>query len=343
MTVNQSNRYETMCQWAEQVLGSSTATSDISLLSGDASFRRYFRVVPEQGARVLVDADPQHEDNQAFVQIARAIQATGVAVPEVFAADFESGFLLLSDFGDQLLLPALQADTVDGLYGAAIETLIQMQKTQCDLPAYDADRLRAEMALFDQWFLTFLRIEPHFDLSGLYQTLIDSALAQPTVFVHRDYHSRNLMILPNQTLGVLDFQDAVIGPVTYDLVSLLRDCYISWPASVVDSFIKQYHRLSESEVDLPTFQRWFDWMGLQRHLKCVGIFTRLNCRDGKPGYMADIPRVLEYILQVAQKYPEFSELHTFILTIQDQFKQYESNATRRGTWQPIEATDRHNA
>lgn len=344
MTVNQTNRYEAMCQWAQRTLGSSVATSDISLISGDASFRRYFRLQSGHGARVLVDADPQHEDNEAFVKIAKAVKATGVVVPEVYSVDFEHGFLLLSDLGDALLLPALNANSVESLYTAAVETLLRMQTTQCDLPRYDATKLFAEMALFDEWFLSkLLNVEFDFDLQSVYRKLVDSALEQPSVFVHRDYHSRNLMMLDNNAMGVLDFQDAVHGPITYDLVSLLRDCYIDWPQAMVDSFVQQYHRLSVCDVDLQTFQRWFDWMGLQRHLKCVGIFSRLNLRDGKLGYMADIPRVLNYIAKVAQKYPELFEFHSFILTIQDHFTQYESNATCRGSWQPIEATDRHNA
>lgn len=306
--------------WAEDTLKCPVV---ISPVSGDASFRRYFRVTPKDQTSsstewIAMDAPPDKEDCRPFVEIARQLEAKLVHVPHIEALDLEQGFMLLEDMGDIQLLNVLNPDAPDLAaaeqhYGDALRALLHIQ-THVDgqhLPAYDRELLSREMDLFNDWFLTqHLGIQldsgesKHLQLC--YNALIASALEQPKVFVHRDYHSRNLMVVDNNSPGIIDFQDAVYGPLSYDLVSLLRDCYITWPADRQQQWLTQYHQdaldngLCSCELD--TFTRWFDFMGVQRHLKAVGIFARLNYRDGKPAYLADIPRTLAYIDQVCQRY-----------------------------------------
>ena len=271
-----------------------------------------------------VDAPPELEDNPRFVRIAQLFRDAGVRAPRVLAQDFEQGFMLLDDLGDDLYLDSLlvaQQDhnlaLADELYRGAIDTLIDVQ-TGIDkkrLDPYDRNRLHQELALFDQWFCAALL---NLDLSGAeqqliadtYRTLEDEALAQPAVAVHRDYHSRNLMII-NPGPGVIDFQDAVAGPFTYDLVSLLRDCYIRWPDEQVLAWARYYHQQALARGIIPGLefsrvQRDMDLMGLQRHLKVMGIFSRLSLRDKKPRYLADIPLVIDYFLDVAAAHPELT-------------------------------------
>ncbi|HEX4869181.1 MAG TPA: phosphotransferase [Moraxellaceae bacterium] len=283
----------------------------LATVSGDASFRRYFRLPLADGALIAVDAPPDKENSRPFVAIARALRAHGVHVPEVVAADFDLGFMLLEDFGDVLLRPRLDAATVDDLYGRAMDTLLHL--LGCDevpgyaLPPYDRQRLTDEMALIRDWFIArylglALTTEQQATLANAFALIAADCVAQPQVFVHRDYHSRNLMLLANGDIGVIDFQDAVTGPVTYDLVSLLRDAYVTWPEADVTRWARQFAQLLRRErrlgadVDDATFLRWFDWMGAQRHLKVVGIFARLSLRDGKHGYLEDIPVVYDYLL-----------------------------------------------
>ncbi len=293
--------------------------------SDDASFRRYFRVWPQTGPSLIaMDAPPEHEDTRPFIQIAQAFAQVGIHVPFIHHQDLEQGFLLLSDLGQRPYLDELDSDSVDRLYGDALSALATIQACgpREELPVYDGARLADEMRLFDRWLVQdylglALDENEQIMLSQTYQQLIDSALAQPQVCVHRDYHSRNLMRTePNP--GIIDFQDAVLGPVTYDLVSLLKDCYIAWPREQVKEWVMGYFELGlhsgilriEHETD---FLRWFDLMGVQRHLKAAGIFARLKLRDGKPGYIKDIPRTLGYILEIAPEYPaELVELAALI-------------------------------
>jgi N-acetylmuramate 1-kinase len=305
---------------------------DASLVavSGDASFRRYFRTVALSSGRTLiaVDAPADKEDSRPFVAIACAWLAAGVHVPEVLAADFELGFMLLSDLGDDLYLPQLETHA-DTLYQAAMGELVQIQQSAAphdyELPAYDAEKLKQEMQLCPDWFFTQLLglelgAEEKERLDHVFGKLIDSALEQPQVCVHRDYHSRNLMTLASGHVGVLDFQDAVVGPITYDLVSLLRDCYISWSDANEEKWLGDYLQLAlmsnlwqQNEVpSFDTFKRWFDWMGMQRHIKCVGIFSRLYLRDGKAGYLQDIPRTFAYLKKVCEQYSEFTEFNGWL-------------------------------
>lgn len=292
--------------------------------SSDASFRRYFRVV-FQGSRgeqswIVMDAPPEKEDCRPFIAVSSQLAQLGLNVPRVVEQDLELGFLLLSDLGSTTYLSALTPSSVEGLYLDALNALVKLQ-TQGDarlLPGYDAQLLGQEMSLFTDWLG-----QCHCDLSmstleqqAWLQTqnrLIDSALAQPQVYVHRDYHSRNLMVTAQHNPGILDFQDAVQGPLTYDAVSLLRDCYISWPAEQVDEWQRAYFlmlcqagRLSRAEWR--SFVQAMDWMGIQRHLKAAGIFARLYHRDAKAGYLKDIPTTLNYIIQVGSGYPEMQSL-----------------------------------
>ncbi|MCF6354815.1 MAG: phosphotransferase [Candidatus Polarisedimenticolaceae bacterium] len=291
--------------------------------SGDASFRRYFRVMLSDKSYIAMDAPPDKEDCRPFVAIARQLKAVGLNVPSIHAENLEQGFLLLDDFGSTLYLDILNPGNADQLYADAIVSLVQLQSKMptAALPPYNRVLLMQEMELFREWLLQkhlglSLTDNDHALLTQAFELLANSALEQPQVAVHRDYHSRNLMLTdPNP--GILDFQDAVNGPVTYDLVSLLRDCYIQWPAGQVETWAMIYFKqavksgvlLSEYEEKFP---QWFDLMGVQRHLKAAGIFTRLHCRDGKSGYLKDIPRTLGYIVKLAPRYARLQGLAEFI-------------------------------
>ena len=309
----------------------------LSEVSGDASFRRYYRFAHKNSSFIAVDAPPEHENSRAFVQIAGAYVGQNVLVPHILRADYELGFMCLSDLGDTLLLDklkALQHDTsaVIEYYQQALDILPNIAKVvelrQMELPNYDRAFLKRELALFDTWFLqTHLNIAlSEFEQRQLEQTfehLITSALVQPRVGVHRDFHARNLMLTDDGKLAVIDFQDAVIGPITYDAVSLLRDCYIRWPDEMVYQLLGYYkrqmgkHFTELNHIDEDEFKCWFDWMGLQRHIKVCGIFSRLYHRDHKASYLDDLPRVVDYLAQVAERY---SELDSFAQLINEKIK-----------------------
>ncbi len=313
-------RLELLTHWLHKVLGEPACRLEPA--SGDASFRRYFRVHHNDRTLIAMDAPPDREDCRPFMQVAEILLALGLHVPQILARDLQQGFLLLSDLGTRLYLPELDEASVERLYSDALGALTTLQARgprNDELPPYDHALLRREMQLFPDWYLEkhlgmTLSAAQHAVLDDSFEQLARVALEQPRVCVHRDYHSRNLMITPHNNPGILDFQDAVIGPVTYDLVSLLRDAYIAWPRARVEGWVLGYHELAlhsgilqhENEAG---FLRWFDLMGVQRHLKVVGIFARLNHRDGKPGYLNDIPRVLDYVLNVAQRYNELTGLN----------------------------------
>lgn len=290
--------------------------------SSDASFRRYFRVKHADGCHVVMDAPPDRENIAPFIRNAALLQTAGLHVPAIYRQNLEQGFLLLEDLGSQSFLDTLKPDNADALYRSALESLFKLQQavdpSRGGLPAYDRALLSRELAIFYEWFLDKRLgiVIPSALGQTLDDCLIDSALQQPQVCVHRDYHSRNLMVLDQDSPGVIDFQDAVIGPVTYDVVSLLRDCYIRWPArQVLDWLELYYQRLLAAgtlNCDFRQFKRWFDLMGLQRHLKAIGIFSRLQFRDGKPGYLADIPRTMSYVVDVCGRYPELAEFNGFL-------------------------------
>ncbi len=300
------------------------STESLRPASNDASFRRYFRIDsghPQHRTLIAMDAPPPMEDCTPFVQVARLFSATGLRVPQVLEADLAQGFLLLSDLGEQTFLDVLDDSNANALHAEASEALVKLQQASRDsvLPPYDRTLLLRELMLFPEWYVEKHKGHRLSDadravLEAAFETLIASALAQPQVFVHRDYHSRNLMHLPGSgTPGVLDFQDAVQGPITYDLVSLLRDAYVSWPEErELDWAIRHWQRARAAglpvDADFGEFYRAFEWMGLQRHLKVLGIFARLYHRDGKDRYLADLPRVLAYTGRTASRYTAFTPL-----------------------------------
>ena len=314
------NREQNLNNWAKTILASQgvKVSSDFCVIaaSDDASFRRYFRGETEMGSFIFVDAPPEREDCQTFEKISELLVDIGINAPRVYQADFAEGFMMLTDLGNQLYLDVLKSHDVEligRLYAEAFSVLRKMAHISCaELPRYDEIRLQEEMNLFPGWFLTqqlslSLSENENQMLEKVFGFLIESAIEQPQVFVHRDYHSRNLMVVTGDNPGVIDFQDAVSGPVTYDLVSLLKDCYWRFPRNQVVDWVETYRQDSSLDVGAEEFLRWFDLMGLQRHLKCVGIFSRLNLRDGKPDYLKDIPLVIEYILEVCDIYIEGAE------------------------------------
>ena len=312
--------------WALSQLpaGGVDASPALQLVAGDASNRRYFRLELGSGRYIVAQAPPETENNEAFLSVRELLADIGVRVPEVLGADLARGYLLLEDLGDQMLLPLLNATTVDRFYCQARAILLQLAVpagAARDLPAYDETLLREELGRFGTWFVVALlgyspNVQEQNLIEALTEQLVASAMEQPVALVHRDFHSRNLMPQPDGQLAVIDFQDAVHGPVTYDLVSLLRDCYIRWPAQRVDRWALEHRdQLCDRgllvEVEDALFLRWFDWMGLQRHIKVLGTFARLYLRDGKPGYLEDLPLVIHYVRQILEKYaddePAFAE------------------------------------
>lgn len=325
MMADTDTRPEQLRHWVQQQ--PAFAGAALTPVSGDASFRRYYRATrPDGKTAIIMDAPPSHEDCGPFVSIARFWRQQGISTPEVLAEDLSQGFLLLEDFGDRLMLGCLDATSADRLYDQALAELLDIQRLPPDpthpLPSYDAALLDREMALFRDWLLTRLL---GLTLSNPQKSLLDttfaflreSALCQPEVIVHRDYHSRNLLILPGRSRpGVIDFQDAVIGPVTYDVVSLLKDCYIEWPAGRRNRWLEDYRLRSQKaglhNADPDTFRQWFELMGMQRHLKASGIFSRLSLRDNKHGYLADIPRTVNYLVEASARQPALRHFTTFL-------------------------------
>ena len=300
--------------------------------SADASFRRYFRVRtahPDHPTAIVMDAPPAHEDCRPFIHVAALFGDAGVTVPTVLAQDLEQGFLLLADLGSQTYLSKLDDSTAPGLYGDAAAALVKLQAATRagELPAYDRALLQRELDLFPEWYVArhlgvTLTDAQQADLREVMDAIIANNLAQPQVYVHRDYHSRNLMVMSDgANPGVLDFQDAVIGPITYDAVSLWRDAYIEWEEEQqLDWLIRYWERARTAglpvNADFGEFYRDFEWMGLQRHLKVLGIFARLYHRDGKDGYLANLPLVLKYTRSVAGRYTELRKLLRLLDTLE---------------------------
>ncbi len=318
------NRLVKLTDWLRGLDGLEDA--DPQPASGDASFRRYFRVHSASASYIAMDAPPEQEDCKPFIQVAGFLESMQLDAPRVLDADLDAGFLLLSDLGSTQYLELLNDDEAasDTLYPPALRAWLIMQSRgeafQSQLPPYDEELLRFELSLFHDWLCEkHLGIEFDTDGESKWQSLCDllvrNALEQPQVFVHRDYHSRNLMVTDDSP-GILDFQDAVEGPLTYDLVSLLKDCYIKWPDEKIVTWVASFsqdardiglHTLSDEQ-----FMHDFDLMGVQRHLKAAGIFARLNHRDGKPGYLRDVPRVLSYVVDLAPRYAELGWLVDWI-------------------------------
>jgi len=327
-------RLAELTAWAARTLG--TTDFAIAPASEDASFRRYFRislrsaVAFAHGATTLIamDAPPEKEDSRPFVHVAALLRAGGVNAPEVLAAALDLGFLLLSDLGDRTYLRELDRASAPALYSDAIDALILWQRAsrEGELPPYDEALLRRELDLFPDWYVarhlgTTLAPAQRNVLENAFRLVLDNNLAQPRVYVHRDYHSRNLMVAtPNP--GVLDFQDAVHGPITYDLVSLLRDAYIAWDEErQIDWAVRYWERARKAALpvapDFAEFWRDFEWMGVQRQIKVLGIFARLCHRDGKSGYLADMPRVMAYLRGACQRYGALRPLSGLLDELED--------------------------
>ena len=326
-------RLELLRSWLQPLSGDyGLRLETLRPASSDASFRRYFRIdaqATRQGERhaasyVAMDAPPPHEDCRPFVQVARLLARHGVSTPEIIASDIEAGFLLLSDLGNTTYADALVQPDADvaALYADALTALVRLQQARPDftLPAYDEQRLLSEMRLFPEWYLARhlgkeLTASESRVLESSFERLVEAASSQSQVLVHRDYHCRNLMVLPSpqRNPGVLDFQDAVVGPITYDLVSLLRDAYVEWSETQQLDWAARYWEIARG-VGLPVperfdvFWRDIEWMGLQRSLKVLGIFARLCYRDGKNRYLADLPLVLRHTQRVVERYSAFSGL-----------------------------------
>jgi aminoglycoside/choline kinase family phosphotransferase len=307
--------------WALQALGLTQPRLD--MIAGDASFRRYFRLQEGGHSWVLMDAPPEKENSQPFVDVAERLQHGGVHAPRILAQDLQQGYLLLEDFGDLLLRDELTTNNADHWYSILLELLARLagEVDASGLPAYNRERLVTELELFTTWYL-----ERHMGLTlscedwdvweALCTRLIASAMEQPRVFVHRDFHSCNLLVSPGDSLGVIDFQDAVRGPLTYDLASLLWDRYIPWPRSRLQGWMEDFRLQVSPASDPVVWQRWCDWMGLQRNLKIVGIFARLHYRDGKTGYLEMIPRFWGYLMDVLPCYDETREFHALLERLQ---------------------------
>lgn len=311
--------------WCEAVTG--YAQGPLQPVSGDASFRRYFRGSDGRQSVIAVDAPPEQEPLDIFVAVAEAYRAEGVPVPEIIAEHRGKGFMLLSDLGSTLLLSKLQQENARAVYRQAIDLLpgiMVVTKTAAGaLPDYDEALLQRELALFKDWLLERhlgLELSPAEDQlwADFCALMVANAQEQPQVGVHRDFHSRNLMVLDDGSLATIDFQDAVCGPVTYDLVSLLRDCYVAWPTELVQELAEyartllQEHNQLARTISASQWQRWFDLMGMQRHTKAAGIFARLCHRDGKDGYLNDVPRTLNYLTEVAANYPELADYQAWL-------------------------------
>ena len=307
--------------WLANIPTSSLKPETVRPASSDASFRRYFRVDAMDGSSyIAMDAPPPQEDVRPFIHVASVLSQSGVSVPQVWAQDVERGFLLLSDLGSTTYLQQLSLDTAHKLYMDAIDALLQFQMHSQPgvLPEYDRAMLLRELTLFPDWYIgqhlnSTLNDTQAADLKKVFDLILANNMAQPQVYVHRDYHSRNLMVLPSGNPGILDFQDAVYGPITYDLVSLLRDAYVQWDEEMVlDWVIRYWERAKRLGLpvtpDIDDFYRDFEFMGLQRHLKVLGIFARLNYRDGKNAYLQDLPLVMEYARKTAQRYKELAPL-----------------------------------
>jgi aminoglycoside/choline kinase family phosphotransferase len=322
-------RLQALEGWLREIFGDDRFT--VAVASADASFRRYFRVTRGDETLIAMDAPPEKEDMRPYIRIAAMLADVGVNAPRVLFQDLERGFLLNTDLGSRTYLAELaDRNKADALYDEAMAALVQMQGAgdahARSLPPYDAATLRRELDLFPEWFCNrhlglTLSAEESAMLEATFDSLIVTALEQPRVFVHRDYHSRNLMVGDGGRYGanpgILDFQDALYGPITYDLVSLLRDCYIEWPVERVTNWIERYReRAANAGLNVGAssgeFRRWFDWMGVQRHLKVLGIFARLFHRDGKPGYLKDLPLTLKYVRSAIAPYAQMGALARFI-------------------------------
>ena len=312
------DRYNSLQNWLTEILG--TSAFNLKPASEDASFRIYHRLFLKNKTFIVMDAPPEQENCKVFIKITKKLRACDVNVPIIHNVNIEQGFLLLSDLGNDLYLNKLNKSSIYELYSDALSTLVAIQVlvNVGGVDEYDKSLLISEMNLFREWL-----IEKHLNiklsdsqvkiLTTLFDLLVNNALQQPKVFVHRDFHSRNLMVTKENNPGVIDYQDAVYGPISYDLVSILKDCYIKWPKEEIDKWVdfylnKLYEEKAQYRINRDEFVRWFDLMGVQRHLKASGIFARLSHRDGKYNFLEDIPRTLSYILDLKETYEELQPI-----------------------------------
>ncbi len=312
------DRYNSLQNWLTEILG--TSAFNLKPASEDASFRTYHRLFLKNKTFIVMDAPPEQENCKVFIKITKKLRACDVNVPIIHNVNIEQGFLLLSDLGNDLYLNKLNKSSIYELYSDALSTLVAIQVlvNVGGVDEYDKSLLISEMNLFREWL-----IEKHLNiklsdsqvkiLTTLFDLLVNNALQQPKVFVHRDFHSRNLMVTKENNPGVIDYQDAVYGPISYDLVSILKDCYIKWPKEEIDKWVdfylnKLYEEKAQYRINRDEFVRWFDLMGVQRHLKASGIFARLSHRDGKHNFLEDIPRTLSYILDLKETYEELQSV-----------------------------------
>ena len=316
-----TQREQLIQTWLQATL--QTDQFEINFLAGDASFRRYARIKLQNKTYMLMDAPPEKEDCVPFVEIDEFFDKNGVRVPHIVAKDLSLGLLLLEDFGDVVLSTLLNDDTVDQYYAQSFKQLIDLQQIDAhqQLPAYSYEKLMTEMRLLTEWMLPSLEIQPTEQqletIEQAFDFLAIEAINQPQVIVHRDYHSRNLMKIENeQVLGVIDFQDAVIGADTYDLISITRDAYVQWNAARVYGWFEVFYNLlpatAKENRSFEQFKRDADFMAIQRHLKILGIFVRLFERDGKSGYLKDLPRVMWYLLEESRAYDELNDFMQFV-------------------------------
>jgi len=314
-------RENALHQWLKKNIGDAPFT--LSNVAGDASFRRYFRIHYGDSTRIIMDAPPDKETILPFIHIAKKLSAIGVHTPFIYAVEENQGFMLLEDLGDQLLLNTLTKDNSDLFYRQAMETLLKIQQSPLDdqnLPSFDEHHMQSELALFREWFLqAYLNITLNEDeetlLEHTFKKLTAELAVLPKVLIHRDFHSRNLMVIDsNKGIGVLDFQDAMSGPIVYDLVSLLKDCYIQWPREKVIEWLRFFYQQMPTQdgLSLKEFTRAFDCCGLQRHLKVLGIFSRLYLRDNKDGYLRDLPLVMNYVNACLESYEEFHPFYQWM-------------------------------
>ncbi len=334
LATSPDTRLADLKQWLAILPSPAVNPESLRPASSDASFRRYFRVDGVDSITyVAMDAPPPHEDVRPFIHVADVFGKAGISVPTVIAQDIERGFLLLSDLGSATYLHQLNPDSAHKLYLDAIDALvlIQVQSQPEVLPEYDRALLQRELMLFPDWYISkhlgvTLSDAQTQSLHGVFDALLANNLAQPQVYVHRDYHSRNLMVLGKGNPGILDFQDAVYGPITYDLVSLLRDAYVQWDEEMVlDWTIRYWERAKRAGLpvhpDIDMFYRDFEFMGVQRHLKVLGIFARLYHRDGKDGYLKDLPLVMQYTRNAAKRYKPLAPLVRLLDEIEDKAPQ----------------------
>jgi len=318
------DRADARLAWARHATGQ----ADLSLepASADASFRSYWRGYVDSQPVIIMDSPPAQENPAPWVEIGKRLHDAGLHTPTVMVADLDQGFLLIEDLGTRTYLPELSDATADALYGDALDALLRMQMhvETMGLPAFNREWQTMEMEIMPTWFLqkhlgVFVECEEWDVVEGAFSAILHSLAEQPRAFMHRDYHSRNLLITTDRSPGVIDFQGAMSGPITYDLASLLRDAYVVWDNERVEGWVEAYRlrlldaRLLDETVDTDRFRRWFDMASLQRHIKILGLFCRLYYRDGKAGYLNDLPRVLQYVLDIARRHADVAPLADFIV------------------------------